>query len=341
MALLILESFEGLDDPADKYTIESSTRAIIDNTIYRTGSQSLECDQNYWFMLCDLAATIDTGVLGFAMRIKGIGSTGYGNFLMFYNGGTEQFTIELSVSGIMYVERGSTFIAQARRAFIEDKWYYIEVKFNAVNSIGADTFIIKVDGEEWINLPATTDCQGAGSSGVDRIYFQGACSDHHFDDVYLLDLTGAAPNNDFLGDIQVLLLDPDGNGNSSDFVGIDVDSTDNFLHVDETIPDGDTSYVESSTAGHKDLYTFEDLPATPNTIFAVQTTAYQNKDDSGARTGKLITRVSSTDYEGSAFSPVEATYGFVTEIWALNPNDSLAWEEADVNGAEFGIKVES
>jgi len=341
MAILLLESFEGIEDPEDKYTIESAALVNISSAYYRSGAQSLLCSYGYWFRI-DLPASTDDGVIGFGYRFSDVSTTATtGALVMFYDGSGEQISLDVDPMGRLHLARGATILAYSSKNLIRQKWQYIEVKWNCVNSIGADTFIVRLDGVEVINLAATTDCQAQAGSGVTIIYIQGAshASNNYFDDLYVLDLTGAAPNNDFLGDIQITALNPNGNGNASDFTGSDADSTDNYLHVDETIPDWDTSYVESLTIGHVDLYTYEDLPATPDTIYAVQTVMVARKDTAGARYGNLLTRVNSTNYNGDTFAPVEGSYTYHTKIWELNPDDSAAWAGADVNGAEFGVGV--
>jgi hypothetical protein len=47
--------------------------------------------------------------------------------------------------------------------------------------------------------------------------------------------------------------------------------------------DGDASYVESGTVGHKDLYAYQDLTLTPAAILAVQVGTVARKDDAGSR----------------------------------------------------------
>ncbi len=341
MAIFLLESFEGIEDPEDKYTIETPALVTIDSSLSRSGSQCLKTSYRYWFQMN--FSSLDTGIIGFAYRFTGVSTTSLtAELILFYSPAGKQIALHVDLVGRMSLVQGTTVLAYAKKAIIQDRWHYIEVKWNCVNSIGADTFIVRLDGEEMINLPATTDCQYQASSGVTRIYIQGVnhAIFNWFDDLYLLDLTGAAPNNDFLGDIQITALNPNGNGATNDFTGSDADSTDNYLHVDEAVPDWDTSYVESSTVSHVDLYTYEDLSGTP-TIYAVQAVAVVKKDDASAKTSKLLTRVNGTNYEGSAFAPTNGAYGYFTEIWALNPDDSATWVKADVDGAEFGIKVES
>jgi len=341
MAVLLLESWEGISTLNEKHEIEHTSNCIIDTTYQRTGDQGLRLRASYWLKIT-LASAIDAGVVGFSYRNTNTGRIDdtFRALIMLYKGSGKQFTLEITQNGFIWIKRNTTLMATSNRPLIAGKRYYFEIKWNCVNSIGADTFVIKVNGEEWFNFPATTDMQAQSTSGVDVVYLHGGGAYVFFDDLYICDTTGGV-NDDFLGDVAIVCLTPNGNGNTNDFTGSDVDSTDNYLHVDEIQPDDDASYVESSDVADIDLYAFENFAVTPTTICCVQTVTFAKKDDASAKTGKLLTRVNSTNYEGSAFSPENGSYAYFTEIWDVNPDDSAAWAEADVNGAEFGIKVES
>lgn len=340
MTLILLESWEGLAEPEDKYNVKAASLANIQTDWNRSGEQCLDLNYGYWVAF-DIPLS-DTGIVGFAFHYRAFLSTTGGTGLVLFCRADLEYQCFLStdVWGHLRItsDGGQTYSKQSLR---ENEWNYIEVKWNAVNSIGADTFIVRVNGEEWINVPAGMDCQNQTSSGIGRVLFQGSNTVfNYYDDVYIVDLEGPAPNNDFLGDISIETLDPNGNGNTNQFTGSDADSTDNYLLVDETVPDDDTTYVGDATVSDIDLYAFEDMATTPLVIYAIHSMAVVKKTDASAKTGRLITRVNGSNYEGSDFSPTEA-YGFHSEIWALNPDDSLAWELADVDGAEFGIKVQA
>ena len=138
--------------------------------------------------------------------------------------------------------------------------------------------------------------------------------------------------------ISVEALAPDGNGNTNDFVGSDLDSTDNYLHVNEAVVDGDTSYVESKTVGDIDLYTYENLSGTPTSIVGLAVRPIAKKLIGGNRLGKVITRIDGTNYDGDTIY-VGIDYRAKVSVFELNPDDAAAWEAADVNGAEFGLEV--
>ena len=339
MALLLAESFDTLVNPEDKYSVGSTGYVNINNTIYLTGRGSLY--HGIGSYQCKFIITaISTGVVGFAFR-RAIDTTANKYLLRFCNGATDIFQINISAAGQVrwYHKQGTDVVlGYTSKAYRNYAWLYIEVKWSISTSIAADSCIVRINGEEVINLPATTNTQGGGLSTIDGVWTYASFT--YIDDLYICDLTGAQCN-DFLGPVACELLLPDGNGNQNDFTGSDADSTNNYLHVDEDEQDGNTSYVESSTVGHIDLYSFANMANTPTTIYAVIAEIYANKDDASAKTGKIMARVNGSNYEGADLTPVEADYDYFQEIWELNPDDAAAWEEADVNAAEFGVKVEA
>jgi len=335
MALLHLETFEHLVNPNEKYTTEHGTLVSISSTYSRSGTRSLKCYSGYY---CQFPFTAsDTGVIGFAVYSDGALPTAV-PFIQFYRGASLTFELRIAKTGIVYFVRGSTYVARAPSPFRLKTWQYVEVKWNCVNSIGANTFQLKVDGELIIDIPAATDCQGAASSGVDTINIQGLCTYSYFNDLYICDLSGSECN-DFLGDMVVEVLYPNGNGTTNDFTGSDADSTDNYLHVDDATPDDDSTYTESSTVTDVDLYSFDDS-TTPDTILAVAVDCFCKMDDAGPKSGKIIAYINSTTYEGDTFS-LTTSYVYETQLWELNPDDSAAWAAADIDGAEFGVKVQA
>ena len=71
----------------------------------------------------------------------------------------------------------------------------------------------------------------------------------------------------------------------------------------------------------------------------MQTAPVSKREGPAIRKITPLTRISSTDYLGSESDQQITEYKVVTSVWDTNPDDSSAWEEADVNGAEFGVKV--
>jgi hypothetical protein len=76
------------------------------------------------------------------------------------------------------------------------------------------------------------------------------------------------------------------------------------------------------------------------TIFGVQVNMAARKDDAGGRTLRSLTRVSGNDYEGDSQN-VGTDYRVYRQIIEKNPNTTAAWTESEINGAEFGYKVQA
>ena len=147
--------------------------------------------------------------------------------------------------------------------------------------------------------------------------------------------SGAAPWNDRLGDHRVRAHFPDAAGDFADFTPTGAAS--NREAVDETVPDEDTSYVASATAGHKDLHHYPSSPAT--TITAVKTVARWRKDDAGARTARTVARVSGTDNNGPTVG-VGDLYTRQEDIRQEKPGGG-AWAPSDFNGSQHGYELVS
>jgi len=163
--------------------------------------------------------------------------------------------------------------------------------------------------------------RGAGSSVMDFY----ACSD-----------TGS-DNKGFLGDIRVQAILPSGAGNSTQMTP---SAGSNYQCVDEAAPNDDTDYVSETTAGEKDTYAFGNLTPTSGTVKGTQILISARKDDAGTRTIAPVYRPVSTDYDGTTVS-IGNSYDYVRQVKDVSPATSVAWTIAEINGAEFGVKLVS
>lgn len=219
-------------------------------------------------------------------------------------------------------------------------WYYIECKFVSDNSTGAVE--VKVNGNTEFTLTSLDTNQGLDNnvalvlgSNIPAVTIPAI----QFDDLYICDDQGSL-NNTYLGDVQVKMLAPDGNGNTSDFTGSDADSTDNYLHVDDgAAPDDDSSYVEDSTSANKDLYTYENLPAAAADVKAVAVKTIGKKVDVGAPDLLAVVRSNVTETDSSNLG-MGVDYLARQAIYEVDPNTASAWGTAGVDAMEAGVKIE-
>jgi len=279
-------------------------------------------------------------VLGFHMKLVQYPFTS-DSLIGFYSTATINAYMKVTANGtIQFTNAGGTALCESSAGAIdEDVWHHIEIKGEIADATSIDC-IIKVDGTVVATAASPVDSLASGTFNRVTIGHIGSnVYGVYFDNLYICDMSGAQCN-DFLGECIVEAIMPDGAGYNSDFDGSDGNKVDNHLLVDEVDPDDDTTYVEDSDVGGIDAFTYGALSQTPAAIYGVAVNTMVRKTTENARTMKQIARPVSTNYEGSEHT-LTTTYTTFQDIWELNPADAAAWEEADVNGSEFGVKVEA
>jgi hypothetical protein len=214
-------------------------------------------------------------------------------------------------------------------------WRYFEIKVTIHDSAGA--IEVRENGVTMLSLSGI-DTQASGNAIIDRVALGGAPGTSYMnlslDDFYLCDDQGSFSNT-FLGDIRVQSILPSAAGNTTQMTP---SAGSNYQCVDEAVPNGDTDYVSETTAGEKDTYAFGNLTPTSGTIAGVQVMINARKDDAGSRSIAPVYRPVSTDYDGTTVI-VSDSYTYYREIAEVSPATSAAWTIAEINGAEFGVKL--
>jgi hypothetical protein len=323
------------------YDYSNGKNSSIVTGRFNTGSALWALTSNYWgITLLKSFQRSQTIFLGFAWKHKGINMS-----LTFYDSGASQCKVVLDSTGKIYFQNGAGTVTytdtlpNTYRATL-NAWIYIEIKVTIADSISSDSCVIKVNESIISNLASGQDTKATANSNIDSFGFMlssagGGDTGFYITDVYICDTTGSV-NNTFLGDARAITLFPTGNGNYSQFVGSDSNSTDNYLLVDETTPNT-TDYVQSDV-DKIDSYSFENMAINPKTIFGVQLSNYATKTDVGTIKVSPLIRLGGTDYLATE-STLTAEWIINSSVVELNPADSAAWEKADVDAAEFGFKI--
>jgi hypothetical protein len=245
---------------------------------------------------------------------------------LYFDSGTQRFS----------VRRGGTVVlGTGTKQLQASTWYYVELHLVLSDTVGV--VHLKVDNVTDISL-TNQDTINSGATAEKFTLGEGGAI-FHYDDFYVCDGTGAAPTNTFLGDVRVEALYPNGNGASSQWVGQDANSTDNYLLVDETASDDDTTYVESSTVGNKDTYAYGNLTPATGTVYAVQILPWAKKTDAGSRSIVTVARLSAGTEADSAAITLPSSYTYVAQDIRETKPGGGAWSITDVNDAQFGVKV--
>ena len=297
----------------------------------------------YPYIARGVSASGATAIIGAAFNPNSLSPTSSANPLYaIFDSATVQCSLRVNADGSVSVLRGGytgTVLGTSSAGVISIGAYsYVELKVVLSTTTGSyevrvnNTLVLSGSGANTAGASTTAWTEARIGAIVGTRHLQTGTWD--FDDVYIADGSGST-NNDFLGPIRVIALLPDGDGASSDFTPSE--GEDNYAMVNEASADGDTTYVSATNAGDHDTYTFEDL-AVNGTVKAVQTNLIVRSDAAGAETIAPVIRVGSTDYDGTTVG-VTTTYADSREIFETSPATGVAWTPAEINGAEFGIKL--
>lgn len=345
MSVIFMDSFDKYNDATQLYQAgyEANSQSPIfvagrhDNCL-RLGSFSAFT----WGPT--LAPNSNEGWIGFAYRPSG-GLTN-GIFFRIYEGTTHHLSLSMdNTTGIIQVLQGNgTVLVTSLTSAITNQFYYIEFHFIIDNTTGAVG--LRFNGQTSDEVAATgIDTQNGGTAAWTRFALDGDASssqDEDYDDLYVLDDVDSgivgAPNNDYLGDMIVECLEPDGAGASTQLTP---SAGANWQNVDE-IPghDGDTTYNESATVSNQDTYAMDPLVfIDDDDIKAIQVAGVMRKVDAGARSGRNIIRHVSDFY--GATRVLSTSYEYQRDIAeGANPfAGTTQWTIANVDALQAGFDV--
>ena len=199
---------------------------------------------------------------------------------------------------------------------------------------------MKVNNIEIMN-ETNLDTYGSGTVGIGRIFIGNPIStsytDCYIDDIYILDTNGSAPCNDFLGPVRVEAIVPNADGTHTDWTA---NTGDRYAALDEVISNEDTTYVYGSTATDRISTQFENVTIT-ETIFGIVFRYCIRFDGYTSVKVTPFLRINSTDYDNAVDDDLVSAWKFYFKVYENNPDDSAAWEDADIDALEAGIYLES
>jgi len=338
MALKWLEGFEsgGASDAAlriylaRKY-VTQLTSAVL-TTTGRFGGYACKLrnvGSNYFQI--NLTST-QTLVVGFAFNAAAFADDK--SIIEFRDAGTVQVKLETAPDGNLRILRGTTALGTTSLLGLKkNSWYYIEVKVKIDNSTG--TYEVRVGGTDVLS-DTGVDTQMTGNATADQVRFCGEIiSDWSVDDIYVLDTTGAL-NNDFLGNVRIGMIVPNGDTVDEDFTPQGAGN--NFDEVNDGVTtDDDATYNESSTATDKDLFDYTALTNIP-TIQGVQILTEARETDATDYSLKSIAKSGGTE-DADAGQALSSDYTIISRVVEDDPDSGNLWLLAEINAATFGYEA--
>lgn len=333
MALLHIEGFEvGNNITAylqRKIISWSQGDAWVDG---RFGGKAMQIQYNkgIGFIFSD----VQTIIIGFAMNFETLEYQW--PIVILREGGTDQVSLDFGLNGALRVLRDGNVLAETvSNTICRSGWHYIELKIKIHNSTG--TVEIHVDGVEVANETGL-DTQMTGNASVDVVAFFPSRyeTESLYDDIYIADTSGSY-NNDFLGDVRIVAVQPDADGSSTDFTLFPGSGEDHYEDVDDgATVDDDTTYIQSAVATNEDLFTFVDLVDVGN-ILGVQIFT-DAKESAGSESLGTSVRTYTIDHDDTP-QAVTSAYLIYSRIMDVEPENGIPWTPTVFNAAMFGVKV--
>lgn len=287
----------------------------------------------------------------FGVPSAGVGSN-YNNFLSFYDSthGQTYFNLSLNASSMQlawFQGAGQTNQVGPNSGlypFQWNVWYYIEVHF-IITTLSTGLLEVCINGNDASPIVQYIGVTNFGNTAnaVDtvNIGYINRGGDNFFDDFYMIDMSGLAPFNNYLGDVKICTQLPVADSATAGLNAFSTSPTqaagNHYKNVDEVPPDGDNSYNFDVTAGDRESYRLQPLGLS-GPVLCTNVWATLEKDDASSRTFAVTTRNGGVDHIGPTFSS-PSSYAAFNNVSVVDPSTGVAWTQAGVNSAEAGVKI--
>lgn len=246
-------------------------------------------------------------------------------------GASYQMCVTADATGAVQVRRGgptgAVLAAAPAGTILSGAWSYFELK--AAIDPAAGSFELRKDGATLLT-GSGVNTQAQGSANVDGIELVDG-SNLYVDDFYVLDLTGSAPQNDFLGPVQSEARFPIADGTTDQWTPSA--GTDHFAVIDESPANDDTDYLSAAATGLLDLCSCQSVGSS-DVILSVIQLVEARKTDPGVAQLTPTLRIGATNYPGST-QPIADTYTIISQLHQNSPATGVQWTAAEVNGAQL------
>lgn len=254
-------------------------------------------------------------------------------------------SLEFSYPDILTIKAGNTVLASTSSFEFADtsQWSHVGVELKLHNTNG--WFRVFINGVLVINYLGKTD-HVTNAVGAIRLGNQGvpwtntSIDTVYIDDFYVDDTTGETSPSIVVPDHRFRLMLVRGNGYSSEWVGNDGDSIDNYLNINETPSDQDLSYLIALADDLIDSFKTSSFTIPDGfEITGIIPQFVIRSDNAVATTGVEIgVRYDDTNYLSSV-KPVKSRYLVAREHFPLRPDDEK-WTQEDLDNLEIVIRSE-
>lgn len=220
-------------------------------------------------------------------------------------------------------------------------YMYFEVKFNISDNTPVDTCQIYINGTLVASNTGSSDTNKGSNGSVNKLWLGGHLWGYAYvDDFYIKDFSGDSdpnPMETLHHNVRVKTFNPISDV-ASEMVGQDNDSTDNYLNVDDSIPDSGATHVSGVNTDHYDLYSFDSMPSNIAAVRAMQTNTFAKKDLDG---GKYFYFWQRLGIYSDFSDPIALSTGYQDyfAVWNKVAPD-LDWDVVGVDNTWYGLYLD-
>lgn len=291
-----------------------------------------------------LSPTAATCIAGVACFWNGTNTAHY--ILAFADSaGTNQLLLRINSSGQIELRRNSTggTLLGTGPTVTANSWHHYGLKATLTTAT-TSTVSVYLDGALSFTVTGVATSSTTGNVNFIRLLSKAAGSGFAliFDDFYACDTVDATAtqgraNNDFLGDLKVATMVPNGAGDLTNWTP---SAGANYTDVDEIGPNT-TDYVSSATTGTRDLYAMSDITGTVGQVYGVRTGYYVSKSDAGPAGVRPILKENGVITSESAMAPTFGSWVMGFGLLRLTrPSDGGVWMPADIAALQVGQEVQ-
>ncbi len=257
-----------------------------------------------------------------------------------WTGVTPQWGFRVNSDGSISVYRyssisaGTLLTTTAAGIISLTAWNYFEIETVISTTVGSIT--IYLNGNTVTPIVALTGINNANAgvgTSVNQIRF--GANNGNYSGSFDVDDYYEADTNTRVGEGFIETIRPNADGT---ITWTPNSGANNFSRVNETLVDGDTTYVQTGTLNNQDLYDMVNLAGTPVTIYGAQVVNFGLKTDATTRAIGLSVKSASTTSVGPNYT-LTTTYSRFERMLITDPDTGSAWGTSGINAVQSGPKV--
>lgn len=318
----VLFMFTGDLQAQELWDTYDAVNTIVSTDYARTGTYSFLIANNR--TVTKLIPSSSTVYIKTAVFLK---NSGYYTRIYFYNevdGAIQHVYLEISPT-LIKVYRGTTEIDSAANPYsFYYNWVVIEAKVTINDSTGIVQ--VKINGDLLIDF--TGDTRNGGTiQEIDKIgLFSTQC---YYDDIVVRD-------DDWPGRGGIYVLSPNAGSTNENWTA----SAGNPEECVDELPVSysDYIYTDGTVDNTEHLFGLTNLAITPSEINAVGVFCNIMSPEPTSSYLRTLLKSGTTTDVGSSVG-VDTSSIWISSFYAINPDDSAAWEKADIDALEIGVET--